>query len=188
MPSELRSRSYAISTNDFYYYHNDFGLLHIPSKKSQSKYMIFRKPHRFESKTECVYSATRRSTILGNVFWLYFKFPRECFWPVSFFKLSSFSFGTRQRGFLILVWPEDTCKGSFQTSMTSFHKAQPFSDPISLCAWLASSYLRYGLFPDFGMRYVENHLAHWGEWGLSFFCIFCALSFELNVFFSGVAL
>ena len=26
--------------------------------------------------------------------------------------------------------------------------------------------------PDFVMRYVENHLAHWGQWWFIFFCIF----------------
>ena len=29
--------------------------------------------------------------------------------------------------------------------MASFHKAQPLSDPIRLCAWRTSGYLRYGL-------------------------------------------
>ena len=33
--------------------------------------------------------------------------------------------------------------------MTSFHKAQPLSDPIRLCAWRASGYLQYGLLRDF---------------------------------------
>ena len=36
--------------------------------------------------------------------------------------------------------------------------------------------------PDFEMEYLENHLAHWGQWWLAF-CIFRALSFELNFFF-----
>ena len=36
--------------------------------------------------------------------------------------------------------------------------------------------------PVFEMEYLENHLAHWGRWRLVF-CIFHALSFELNFFF-----
>ena len=36
--------------------------------------------------------------------------------------------------------------------------------------------------PDFEMEYLENHLAHWGQWWL-IFSIFHALSFELNFFF-----
>ena len=37
--------------------------------------------------------------------------------------------------------------------------------------------------PNFEMEYLENHLAHWGQWWLVF-CIFHALSFELNFFSS----
>ena len=32
------------------------------------------------------------------------------------------------------------------------------------------------------MRYLENHLAHWGQWGV-IFCILSALSFEFNLIF-----
>ena len=35
--------------------------------------------------------------------------------------------------------------------------------------------------PDFEMEYLENHLTHWGRRWLVF-CIFHALSFELNFF------
>ena len=48
--------------------------------------------------------------------------------------------------FLDLSLTRGYLKGSFQTSMTSFHKAQPLSDPIRLCTGRASGYLRYGLF------------------------------------------
>ena len=40
---------------------------------------------------------------------------------------------------------------------------------------------------DFEMEYLENHLANWGRWWLVF-CIFHALSFELNFFSTGGSL
>ena len=40
--------------------------------------------------------------------------------------------------------------------------------------------------PDFEMGYLENHLAHWGQWWLTF-CIFHALSFERNFLSTGVS-
>ena len=42
--------------------------------------------------------------------------------------------------------------------------------------------------PDFEMEYLENHLEHRGRWWLVFFCIFHALSFELNFFSTGGSL
>ena len=42
--------------------------------------------------------------------------------------------------------------------------------------------------PDFEVGYLENHLAHWGQWQLIFFFIFRAFSFELNFFSTGVSL
>ena len=36
--------------------------------------------------------------------------------------------------------------------------------------------------PDFRMEYLENHLAHWGQWWLIFFCTFTLFHLSLTFF------